>query len=214
MTIPAAKPFPSQTCAGADAVRPARGRQRYRAALGQLGRAKSGFTLIELIVVMALLATVLAVAAPSLSRFFRSRTLDSEACRFVALTRYAQSRAVSEGVPMLLWIDCEAGRYGLVAESVFVNEDDKAIEFALAENLEIEVESQSLIPPQPRGLTALSRMGGQLQIIRFTPDGFIDESSPERIAIRQGDDAIVWIGLSRTRLNYEVQTEGQVPVRR
>ena len=50
---------------------------------------------------MALLAMVLAVSAPALSRFFKGRTLDSEAHRFLALTRHAQQRAVSEGVPVV-----------------------------------------------------------------------------------------------------------------
>ncbi len=62
------------------------------------------FTLIELILVMAMLAIVISVALPSLKGFFRGRNLDSEARRFLSLTRYGQSRAVSEGVPMVLWI--------------------------------------------------------------------------------------------------------------
>src|SRR5689334_18148384 len=57
-------------------------------------RPKRAFTLIELILVMALLAIVMAVSAPALSNFMRGRTLDSEARRFVSLTRYGQSRAV------------------------------------------------------------------------------------------------------------------------
>ncbi len=54
------------------------------------------FTLIELILVMALLLIVIGVALPSLKRFFHGRNLDSEARRFLSLTRYGQSRAVSE----------------------------------------------------------------------------------------------------------------------
>src|SRR5437763_11469882 len=65
---------------------------------------RRAFTLIELILVMALMSIVIALIAPSLSNFFRSRTLDSEARRFVSLTRYVQSRAVSEGIPMMVWI--------------------------------------------------------------------------------------------------------------
>ena len=62
---------------------------------------RAGFTLLELILVMATLAIVLSVAAPSLARFFRGRSLDSEARRFLTLTRYGQSRAVAEGEPMV-----------------------------------------------------------------------------------------------------------------
>src|SRR5437016_14129570 len=78
---------------------------------------KAAFTLIELILVMAMLLIVLAVAAPSLSKFFRGRTLDSEARRFVSLTRYGQSRAVSDGVPSGFWIDPNQGSHGLEQET-------------------------------------------------------------------------------------------------
>jgi prepilin-type N-terminal cleavage/methylation domain-containing protein len=46
------------------------------------------FTLIELILVMALLSIVLAVSAPALSGFFRGRTADAAARRLVSLIRY------------------------------------------------------------------------------------------------------------------------------
>lgn len=80
-----------------------------------IGSQASGraFTLLELILVMALLLIVLAVAAPSLAQFFRGRFLDGEARRLLALTRYGQSRAVSEGVPVLLWLNAESNQYGL-----------------------------------------------------------------------------------------------------
>lgn len=174
----------------------------------------AGFTLVELIVVMALLATVLAVAAPSLSRFFRSRGLDSEARRFLALTRYAQSRAVSEGMPMVLWIDTERRTYGLMAESTYTEQDNRAVEFALDEALQIEVWPQGPSQRLNTRLTALSRSSDRLQTIRFTPDGFINETSPEWILIRQGSEDAVLISQSRTRLNYEIQSDNQLALRR
>src|SRR6184192_239420 len=65
----------------------------------------SAFTLIELILVMTILTIAISVTAPALANFFRGRSLDSEARRLLALTRQGQSRAVSEGLPMELWID-------------------------------------------------------------------------------------------------------------
>src|SRR6266850_7421868 len=65
----------------------------------------SAFTLMELILVMTVLAVAVWIAAPALANFFRGRTLDSEARRFLSLTRHGQSRAVAEGVPMELWLD-------------------------------------------------------------------------------------------------------------
>src|SRR3954447_11599635 len=77
---------------------------------------RQGFTLIELILVLSLLAIVTSLAAPSLSRFFHGRTLDSEARQLLSLTHAGQSRAVSDGFPVLLWIDSQQRQYGLQLE--------------------------------------------------------------------------------------------------
>ena len=66
---------------------------------------RGAFTLIELVVVMVLLGIAAALVAPHMASFFRGRVLNSEARRLLALTHYGQSRAVAEGVPVLLWID-------------------------------------------------------------------------------------------------------------
>jgi hypothetical protein len=49
-------------------------------------------------------------------------------------------------------------------------------------------------------------MASNRPAIRFTPDGFISETSPERVLLREGDDDAVYLGQSRTRLHYEIQT--------
>jgi len=85
-------------------------------ATGQNRFRRCAFTLIELILVLALLVIITSIAVPAVSRFVRGRALDSEARRLFALTHAAQSRAVSEGVPMLLWVDEKNGAYGLAAE--------------------------------------------------------------------------------------------------
>jgi len=82
-----------------------------------------GFTLIELILVLALLVIITSIAAPAMSRFVRGRALDSEARRLIALMHAAQSRAVSEGAPMMLWVDEKAGGYGVEAETSGQNGD-------------------------------------------------------------------------------------------
>src|SRR5438046_9262722 len=76
----------------------------------------SAFTLIELILVMAILTVAVSITAPTLGRFFSGRALDSEARRLLALTHNGQSRAVSEGFPIELWVDARERTYGLEAE--------------------------------------------------------------------------------------------------
>ena len=91
----------------------------------------SGFTLIELILVLALLVIITSIAAPAMSRFIRGRALDSEARRLSALMHAAQSRAVSEGMTMMLWVDEKAGAYGLEAETSGQNGDTKVEELTV-----------------------------------------------------------------------------------
>src|SRR5271170_169217 len=100
-------------------------------------RQRAGFTLVELLVVMGLIGTMCALAAPSFSRFFRGRTQSVEIRRFISLTHYAQSRAVSEGVPMLLWIDARAGTYGLEQETGYTDGDTNTVQYEVGKDLQI-----------------------------------------------------------------------------
>lgn len=157
---------------------------------------------------LAVLAVVLGVAAPSLSRFFQGRKLDEEAQRFLALTRYGQSRAIAEGVPMVLWLDLDQRLYGLTAEQTYTGEDPRAVQFELDDRLLVELE----LPTPGEGTTPWPQtelVAGQVPAIRFTPDGFISETSPERILFIQEtdvDESIITVALNRYRLRYEIQT--------
>jgi type II secretion system protein H len=168
---------------------------------------EDGFTLIELILVMSILLIVISVSAPSLQRFFKGRNLDSETRRLAGLTKYGQSRAVSEGIPMVLWIDQKRGYYGLQAASGYLDYDDKAVEFTVDKNLQLE--SQSLTINSASNTPAITTVEpglGNVPMIRFGPDGSIAENSPYLIQLsdkRQADD-VAWIGLAANRLRYEI----------
>ena len=171
-------------------------------------RRHAAFTLIELILVMMLLTIVVAIAAPSLSRFFRSRSVDSEARRFLALTRAAQSRAVTEGVPMILWLESKQRVYGLNADKSFIEEDPNAEQFSVYETIEMDVQlsADAVSAAQSSRFKSDKMSEGSLYVLRFTPDGFIAPSSPETVIFRQKDNAEMWVTQSRNRLNYEIQT--------
>ncbi|MEW6157116.1 MAG: GspH/FimT family pseudopilin [Verrucomicrobiota bacterium] len=182
--------------------------------------AQRAFTLIELILVMAMLITVIAVAAPSLSNFFRGRTLDGEARRFLSLTRYAQSRAASEGVPMIVWIDAKEGTYGLEEEAGYSTEDVKAVRLELDPDLSIEVEQSRVPVVETITLDQTRQFSRDTTRLRFLPDGTISEISPEGVAIRETrrdqetkaapaketDPNVVWIRRGINRRHYEIQT--------
>ena len=129
----------------------------------------SGFTLVELILVLALLVIATSLAAPALSNFVRGRALDSEARRLAALMHAGQSRAVSEGAAMVLWLEEKAGHYGLEAETSGQNGDAKAENLAVDSTLQLAVQNIG---------TAAPVTFKNLPAIKFLADGAVDEDSP------------------------------------
>jgi type II secretion system protein H len=189
---------------------------RFRPSFGfrpsDFGPSRRAFTLLELIVVMALLAIVLAISSPALSRFFKARNLESEARRFMSLTRAAQNRAVSEGVPMILWLQPKEHAYGLKADKTFIEEDPKAEQFAMDATLEIEPRYSAEANTATRGSQFKNEKldTTDYYTLRFNPDGFVSASSPEAVVFRQSDNGELWVAQSRNRLNYEIQPGQQV----
>lgn len=129
-----------------------------------------GFTLIELIFVMALLATVMAIAAPKLSRFVQGRDLTEESRRFLALTRYARSEAVSQGIPMALWIAPAENRYGLRPLIALGDARRANVSYALAKGVEFLISEDDLDE------------AGEVSV-RFWPDGDIEAGSLDAVAL-------------------------------
>jgi prepilin-type N-terminal cleavage/methylation domain-containing protein len=179
---------------------------------------QDAFTLIELILVMAVLSVVIALGAPTLSRFFRGRTIEEEGQRLLALTRYGQSRAVSEGLPMVLWVNPADRTYGLRVQDGYNAGDTKSqtsygsgklsgvgkdVRYQLPDRLRFELEQGG-------------RIQNQMANIRFGPDGSIDENSLQRVVIRQDDGDWTAIVESENQLNYVIdqKTDGWAKVTR
>lgn len=162
------------------------------------------FTLIELILVLALLAIVTSLAAPSLSRFFRGRALDSEARQLLSVTHAAQSRAVAEGFPVLVWIDSQQRQYGLQLETSSQNSrgqdaDPKAEEFSYDESLNLEMMDASPMTVNGRSVAA----------IRFEPDGLVDETSPTSVRLASKNGDVLWLMQATNRANYEIRNSNR-----
>jgi type II secretion system protein H len=166
-------------------------------AIGQQSnrRCRRAFTLIELILVLALLAIITTIMVPRMSGFIRGRALDAEARRLFALMHAGQSRAVSEGMPMVLWVDEKEGTYGLEAETTGRDGDAKAENLTVDENLQISVLNLGLA-----GQTTIRN----LPAIRFMPDGMIDENSPKTLKLADSGAAL-WLVESRNRMGYEIR---------
>jgi len=154
------------------------------------------FTLVELLLVLALLVIITSMVAPAMSNFIRARALDSEARRLFALMHAGQSRAVSEGLPMVLWVDEKSGAYGLTAETPPASGDTKAESLTLDENLQIAV-----LNAGTTGTTTFQ----SLPAIRFLPDGTIDENSPQTLRLADTKGNALWLTEARNRMGYEVR---------
>jgi type II secretion system protein H len=184
-----------------------------------------GFTLIELIFVMVLLIVVASMVAPRMSSFFRGRALSAEAQRLLSLTHYAQSRAVSEGVPVLLWIDASKSTYGVEVQAGHEGDDDRGSDYIADPSITLEVPTVTDAPVSesederlglhenlpvtdaPVSESEDERLGlhENLPAIRFTPDGFFDEMSVRKIILRQGEEGALELVPKANRLGYEIR---------
>jgi len=142
---------------------------------GPAAASASGFTLLELILVMVIICMVLGMAAPSLRNFFASRQTADAAAQLVALAEYARSQAVAEGRPYRLNLDLDAGTYWLTAQEQGAYED-LASEFGRVFHL-------------PEGVAATwigSAAEAPPQFIAFLPDGR-NQAVGLRLSGRQGE---------------------------
>jgi len=162
---------------------------------GQNDFRRRAFTLIELILVLALLVIITSMAVPAMSRFIRGRALGSEAQRMMALMHEAQSRAVSEGLPMMFWMDAQAGEYGVAAETTGPNGDAQAEDLTLDGTLKMAVVNLGL------GTQTTFK---NLPAIKFLPDGTVDEDSPQTVQLMDGDGFTLSLIETRNRTGYEI----------
>lgn len=176
------------------------------------GALRSAFTLVELIIVMTLLVVVVSVSAPSLAGFFRGRAVESEARRMLSLTRLGQSRAASEGVPMILWVDTAQREYGLEEDSSYTTDDIKAVKYSLDPSLTVEIGANetaraAITADTLFGSLQSSSKHASLPQIRFLPDGSVDESSRETFRLVDRDGGSLWLTRSSNRMNYEIRSQ-------
>jgi prepilin-type N-terminal cleavage/methylation domain-containing protein len=185
---------------------------RERAANSLAADSRRGaFTLIELIFVLALLAISAAMIASNMSGFFRGRALNYEARRMLSLTHYGQSLAVSEGVPIVLWINPKDSTYGVTVQSTFNDPDPGThpVTYTAEASLSLETPLPDATDTSEQDDEKLGLPEG-VAAIRFNPDGFIDESSVHKVTIRQGTEAALDLVATDNHIGYEIRAAAAV----
>jgi type II secretion system protein H len=112
-------------------------------------KSSRAFTLFELILVMFIIALTVALAAPSLANFARTRLVADTAAHFTAVASHARNRAVADGKIHRLTIDTTARQFSLSIDTgdgqTFTPSDHPdAKPFTLPKDLQIETDAPEL----------------------------------------------------------------------
>lgn len=166
---------------------------------------RPAFTLVELVIVMSIIVITVAVAAPSFQAFLHGRNLEDEARRFLSLTRFGENRAVSESVPVDMWINIKQNRYGLAAAGGYTETKTNVWTYTADANVKMFVSPPPGTLTQSNFWTPSNLRGGATPLIRFQPDGFISETSPQIIKFRQGTDPEIWVVENPNHQRYDLE---------
>ncbi len=135
---------------------------------------------------------MLALIAPSLSNSLRQHNLEQAAAQYLAVTEYARDEAVSQSVPMTVWINPVNGRYGASPQTGYPAAAGRSREYHLAENLHF---AQS---------NAVGAADGILTAALFDPDGTLDTSSLSGINILDRDNHTISVTQRTDGDGYEI----------
>ncbi len=162
------------------------------------GSIAAAFTLVEMIIVMALLAVVAAIAAPQLGRSMKERSLADETRRFLAATEYARSEAASQGVPMVVWADFEARRVGIEPKTGFDGEPSRTREYVLNPDISMQADQNQN--------QKLAQTSHGTNLIEFSPDGSVSDNSVETVKLFDRFGYTLLVARTKDRWSYEIQT--------
>ena len=156
----------------------------------------SGFTLVELVIVMTLLAVVAALSVPAMSRSIRARNLRDEATRFLAATEYGRDEAVSQGVPMTVWIDPAKQQFGVEPKAGFVGAEARSREFTVNPDIHFQIDK-------------VAGSDGQVPVVEFAPDGVPGMTTMETVRLVDRFASTITLVRTTDGWGYEIQKEAK-----
>ncbi|MFP6583851.1 MAG: prepilin-type N-terminal cleavage/methylation domain-containing protein [Candidatus Hydrogenedentota bacterium] len=133
---------------------------------------RSGFTLLELMIVMSLLAVITAMVTPVFRGTLMGIRAENEARNLAGLLEYAQARSITDAVEYRVYLAPTINTYWLERA---VMREGRSVSFDFVEDMLIEStklgDSLQLAKPRAR------RVGGEsLYYVAFYPNGMCDEA--------------------------------------
>ncbi|CAN5557265.1 hypothetical protein BH10PLA1_BH10PLA1_19500 [soil metagenome] len=125
-------------------------------------RIHPAFTLLELILVLAILTIVVAIVAPNFRDFTTGRATRNTATQILAMTHYARTQAVTQGVPYRLNYDSQSNTLWITMEPLS-GSSAPANDFATRLVIDNGISVDTDIPQQQTG-----------QYVEFHPSGRTD----------------------------------------
>ncbi len=144
---------------------------------------------------MAVLTILLGLAAPSLSSSFRAHHLAQAGAQVLAVTEYGRDEAVSQGVPMVIWLNAATGEYGVNAKPGFPGDATRDKRYSLGS--ELHFDSAASAAPS----------GDQLNAAEFSPDGTLTPASISAVRIVDDNKASVAVTQTPDGYGYELGKE-------
>jgi type II secretory pathway pseudopilin PulG len=161
---------------------------------------------------MVVLAVLLALVAPSLTSSFRGRNLEQAGAQVLAVTEYGRDEAISQGVPMDVWINPANGQFGIAAKAGFPSDPARLKQYTLQPDLRFDAAASpggaGTGSPTSGGVTAPPVANGQgLTVAEFQADGTLDPSSNPAIRILGNAHNAVAVTETSDGFGYEVGKE-------
>jgi len=153
-----------------------------------------GFTLIELLLVMLILTFIVAMVGPQLRGFASGRTTSNAATSLLAMTHYARTQAVTQGVTYRLNYDDRARQLWISYQDGNTDakpSNDFATPLTLADGISVETD----IPQQQNG-----------QYVEFHPTGRTD---PATIKLTDRNGATIEVGCSSATELFRIIPPGE-----
>jgi prepilin-type N-terminal cleavage/methylation domain-containing protein len=142
-----------------------------------------GFTLIELIMVMVILAIAVGAVAPTLRTFTEGRKTKDAASQIVGLAAYARTQSISEGRIYRMYFDATDRQYWLAADnggSFGPPTGDFGQKFATPANSRMQVDVTQAVTPLAEQDNLTQGMGSNQPkqdinpYVQFLPSGRTD----------------------------------------